>query len=70
MAYNKVVYGGNVLIDLTEDTISADKLLSGYTAHGKDGNSITGNLAIQVFRVGSDVTDSSLGNNGDLFLIV
>ncbi len=70
MAYNKVVYGGNVLIDLTEDTISADKLLSGYTAHGKDGNSITGNLAIQVFRVGADVPDSSIGNNGDLFLIV
>ena len=42
MAYNKVIYGGNVLIDLTEDTISADKLLSGYTAHGKDGNGITG----------------------------
>ena len=70
MAYNKVVYGGNVLIDLTEDTISADKLLSGYTAHGKDGNSITGNLDIQVFRVGADVPDSSIGNNGDLFLIV
>ena len=70
MAYNKVVYGGNVLIDLTEDTVSADKLLSGYTAHGKDGNSIIGNLDIQVFRVGADVPDSSIGNNGDLFLIV
>lgn len=31
---NKVIYGGKTLIDLTGDTISADKLLSGITAHG------------------------------------
>ena len=39
---NKVVYNGTVLIDLTGDTITADKLLSGYTAHDKSGASITG----------------------------
>ena len=37
MAINKVVYGGNVLIDLTADTITADKILDGYTAHDKSG---------------------------------
>lgn len=42
MAISKVVYGGNVLIDLTGDTIQADKLLKGYTAHGADGASISG----------------------------
>ena len=42
MAYNKVIYGGNVLIDLTEDTITAASLLSGETAHGADGEKITG----------------------------
>lgn len=42
MAYNKIVYGGNVLIDLTGDTVAADKLLAGITAHGKDGEEITG----------------------------
>ena len=42
MAYNKIVYGGNTLIDLTEDTVAADKLLSGFTAHGKDGEEIVG----------------------------
>lgn len=42
MAYNKVVYGNNTIIDLTEDTVTAEKLLSGYTAHAKDGNVITG----------------------------
>ena len=42
MAYNKIIYGGNTLIDLTGDTVTADKLLSGYTAHGADGESVTG----------------------------
>lgn len=39
---NKVVYGGTVLIDLTGDTITADKVLTGYTAHDKSGATITG----------------------------
>ena len=42
MAISKVVYGGNTLIDLTADTIVASKLLSGYTAHGADGEPING----------------------------
>lgn len=39
---SKVVYGGKTLIDLTADTVTADKVLSGYTTHGKDGAAITG----------------------------
>lgn len=39
---NKVIYDGNVLIDLTQDTVIADKLSSGYTAHDKSGAVITG----------------------------
>lgn len=42
MAISKVVYGGETLIDLTADTVTKDKLLKGYTAHGKDGEPITG----------------------------
>lgn len=42
MAISKVVYGGNPLIDLTADTVVADKLLKGYKAHGADGNVING----------------------------
>lgn len=44
MAINKVIYGGNVLIDLTSDTVTADKVLYGYTFHGKDGAAATGTL--------------------------
>lgn len=42
--YNsKVVLAtGEVLIDLTSDTVDAAHLLDGYTAHGKDGVPITG----------------------------
>lgn len=42
MAVNKVIYGGNVLIDLTTDTVTVDKLASGITAHDKSGAVITG----------------------------
>lgn len=42
MAYNKVVYNNNTLIDLTSDTVTADKLMEGYTAHDKSGALITG----------------------------
>ena len=42
MANSKVVFGEEVLMDLTGDTIAADKLLAGITAHGADGEAITG----------------------------
>lgn len=48
MAISKVVYGGKTLIDLTSDTITADKLLTGVTAHGKDGEPITGSCTFDV----------------------
>ena len=41
--YNsKVIFNGDVLMDLTGDTVTADQLLKGITAHGKDGAPITG----------------------------
>lgn len=42
MSINKVVYGGKTLIDLTGDTVTADKVLEGFTTHDKSGASITG----------------------------
>ena len=42
MAINKVIYGGETLIDLTNDTVTADKMLTGYTAHDKSGAPVTG----------------------------
>lgn len=39
---SKVVYGGKTLIDLTADTVTADKILKGATAHDKSGAAIVG----------------------------
>lgn len=48
MAINKVIYGGNTLIDLTSDTVTADKMLAGYKAHDKSGTLITGSCEFDV----------------------
>lgn len=45
MAYNKVVYGGNTLIDLTNDTVTPATLLAGVTAHDKSGAAIEGTVS-------------------------
>lgn len=37
-----VLSSGEVLMDLTSDTVTADKLAKGVTAHGKDGAPIVG----------------------------
>lgn len=47
MAVSKVTYGGKTLIDLTGDTVTAAKLLSGTTAHDKKGAKITGTIPSQ-----------------------
>lgn len=46
MAVNKVVYGGNTLIDLSSDTVTAEKLVAGATAHNAKGEKITGTAGI------------------------
>jgi len=53
MGKSKIIYGGNVLIDLTGDTITDDVLLAGYTAHGADGEPITGACPFDVDSSGA-----------------
>lgn len=45
---NKVIYGSTVLIDLTADTVTAEKILTGYTAHDQSGAAITGTCEFDV----------------------
>lgn len=52
--YNKIVYGGKTLIDLTGDTVSADKLMKDITAHDKSGATITGTCTYD-----SDTSDAT-----------
>ena len=44
-AYNKIIVNGSTLIDLTADTVSADKVLTGFTFHNKAGDILTGSCA-------------------------
>lgn len=56
MGVSKVIYGGQTLIDLTNDTVTKDKLLKGYTAHGKDGEVINGACEYDVNSSGATAT--------------
>lgn len=60
MGISKVVYGGRTLIDLTGDTITADKLLSGYKAHGADGEPITGACTYDADTQDATAADSEI----------
>lgn len=42
MATAKVTLKGNVILDLTDATATADKILDGYTAYGADGTKLIG----------------------------
>lgn len=39
---NKVIINNEVILDLTQDTVTSDKMVSGVTAHDKSGKQITG----------------------------
>lgn len=60
MAISKVVYGGQVLIDLTADTVKKDKILSGYTAHGADGKPITGTCTFDANTQDATASDAEI----------
>lgn len=54
---NKVIYGGQTLIDLTGDTVQADWLKSGKTAHDKTGAPITGTCTFDADTQDATATD-------------
>ena len=58
--HSKIVYYGETLMDLTADTIKADKLLAGYTAHGADGEPITGTCDFDANTQDATATDAEI----------
>lgn len=58
MANSKVIFFGETLIDLTQDTAQPDKLLRGYTAHDKAGEAITGTCDFD-----ADTSDATAGRD-------
>lgn len=57
MAVNKVIYGGNTLVDLTGDTVTAADLADGVRATGADGNPIVG--LMQKVTIDAELSTSS-----------
>lgn len=53
MGISKVIVNNVTKVDLTSDTVAANKLVSNYTAHDKAGNAVTGTIAT---KTASNVT--------------
>lgn len=62
---NKVQFGNETLIDLTQDTVIPGVMLSGYTAHDAAGAPITGGITI---RNGLDL--NFYWNNGQQWISI
>lgn len=64
MAYNKIIYGNQILIDMTDATITgsteADKILNGYTAYAADGTKVTGTSNYDVDSSNTTATQSEV----------
>lgn len=66
MAISKIILNGVTQMDLTGDTVVADKLLSPYTAHGADGEPVTGTASggvaknVQVVQGTTRTTSSTM----------
>lgn len=66
MEVNKVTFGGNTLIDLTEDTVTEDTLLKGATAHNSKGERIEGKMiAGDMFKDTYDTDGNGKVDNAD-----
>lgn len=48
MEISKVTFNGQTLIDLSNDTVTKNKLVSPETAHSADGRAITGELDLNL----------------------
>lgn len=57
---NKVVLGSETLIDLTSDTVTADKVLYGYSFHKADGDTATGSCTFDSDTTDADATASEI----------
>ncbi len=66
MPINKVTFGDNTLIDISDSTVTADSLLEGKKAYGADGSAIVGIMTQKEARYILDASFDSaqLGEDG------
>lgn len=56
---SKVTFNGQTLIDLSEDTVTKDKMTINTTAHSADGSQIIGTIVLEE-RTGFYVDENGL----------
>lgn len=71
MGVSKVVYGNEIVMDISGDSVTAADLSRGKTAHGADGESIVGTNPIKVVLSQLEYNTLSLAEkmNGNYYLI-
>lgn len=60
MAINKVIYGNQTLLDLTQDDVTASDVLSGKKFHGRDGVQDTGTCTYDADTSDADALASEI----------
>lgn len=72
---NKVVMNGETKVDLTNDTVTPESLMEGYTAHAKNGGLIHGSMTPILYGKAQNLTDDqkkqaqqNIGIDPDSFL--
>lgn len=60
MAKSKIIYGGEVLMDLTGDSVKPEKLLKGVTAHDAAGEQITGTCEYDANTQDANAADAEI----------
>ncbi len=60
MGKNKIIFDGNVLIDLTADTVTASDLKYGVTAHDRSGTIITGTSTLDADTSDANATAAEI----------
>jgi hypothetical protein len=61
VARNKIIYSGETLIDLTQDTVNTNSLIVGHTAHGANGEVVEGANPYEL-----EFTNAEVGTQTDL----
>lgn len=60
MGVAKIIYGGETKIDLTQDSVIAEKLEKGYTAHDKNGDPVVGTNTFDVDSSTATATEAEV----------
>ncbi len=70
MGISRVEFANDVLLDLTSDTVTAETLAKGATAHDKSGESLVGTASIvATHSVTLSSSEPSGGSDGDIWLV-